>query len=239
MISNQIVVVTVLYYPEKIFYKEYKKLLELGFGLDIWCNSNVSGKLSFEINDLSNFGASVYTHYKNYGISKILNTYFLKKKPLYLFFVDQDTQIEPLLFKEQVEFHHKKIIENALIYFYSYKKPKVFFTNSGALFNLNKICFLIDKSFFVELVDYYILFKLLEGNLPFQYIESSFIDHYSKQNNYNTETKKKHYSKSRKTETIISSFRLLYLVLFSSKLSFNQKMNLIPQVIANVLKVVL
>ena len=123
------------------------------------------------------------------------------------------------------------------MYLYNKIKPKAFFTNSGAIFNTSLANISINKFYFVELVDYFLLVKILENHLPYIFVETNSIDHYAEQNNISPNSGRKYYPLIRKKEVFISSSLLLFKVLFSHKLRFNQKSKLTSLIIKNLINI--
>lgn len=238
MNKKDIIVTTILYNPNTIFESVYQDLLESGYRLDIWCNSNLSDDHKTIMSRLKYKGAKIYEHYENYGLQKIFNSYLKTKQNKILFFLDQDTLINPKLFDDFIDQNIQRFEAKFLIYGYSKKKPQFFFTNSGCFFNLNFDNITIPKKFFVELIDYFLMFKILEKKLSYEYREVEFIDHYSFQNDIDDSTGKKKYSRKRKKEIIKSTIVLSRLVLFSRDLTWYIRMKLLYHTILNTLNII-
>lgn len=237
MNSKNVIITTVLYQPIIIFHDTYLKLINLGYSLEIWCNSILNDEVLEKLNHLELHGAKVYRHYENQGLRNVINFYFKKKCEHFLFFIDQDTKINPELFDEFLQKNREVLNSNFLTYSFNKQKPKFFFTNSGSFFNLKESVISVPNYFFVELVDYFILFKILEKKLNYIFIEVDFIDHYGFQNNISANTGKKIYSFKRKNEVLISSLLLCFMVLISTKLNLKHKMKLLYHTFKNTINI--
>lgn len=238
MDSKKIIIATVLYYPNRIFERSYLELIGLGFNLEIWCNSQLDERIMESLNILERSGGVVHKHYENHGLGRVINHYFELNVNKILFFIDQDTKINPIKFQEYLERNWTIIKSNFLTYGFNHQNPKFFFTNSGAFFNLSETRITIPKHYFVELIDYFIYFRIREQNLQFSYVKVDYIDHYSFQNNINLITQRKFYSITRKKEVLFSSIRLILSVIISSKLSIKLKIQFITHILKNVINII-
>ena len=104
---------------------------------------------------------------------------------------------------------------------------------------IKKINFQFDTSYFVELIDYWLVVKLKEENIKFCTHRVDFIDH----QNFQQELKSflglkfKFYSKNRIIEIISNSIGLIKYIVKSNKLNFNLKTIFIYNITKNLIKI--
>ena len=229
-----------LFNPSKINFDQFKKLMDFGFNISFFLNSAINEKILLELKLISkNKKCDLIGNHTNDGISRVIN-YSLKKYKVshdFLIFLDQDTLVDAEKFTLFVKEFRTILDSNFVVYAHNNTKPNFFITNSGSIFNLKKLDFFIDEAFFVELVDYWICFRIKQAGNDIIQIKTDFIDHKSQQDNiYSFFGKKiKKYSNKRSLEIFKNSFLLIFKIIKSRNISLKIKYTFVKNIFKEVL----